>query len=342
MTQKITYTDDYIIASERLRLVLAFLSKYKIPASPVNYQVVYDFISGNNDSLKATIDKYIESKTTLSEEDLINLHDRFIRQDDSALETIRAEVDEIIHNMKSEYAHSNENLAAYLDSLNRFSDILSSPKNSNALATETRKVEDDTRSTEHTQRKFEKQISGMMDEMETLRTQLIKVRKESLTDALTGLANRNAFNQFIQETIEKFKENESPFCAVLGDIDHFKKFNDDYGHLVGDKVLRFVGKTLKSCVKGKDLAARYGGEEFVLILPDTDISGGLIVAQQIREAISAKTLYDHTTNEHYGKITISLGIGLYTSGESAEDLLHRADKALYKAKANGRNRVESA
>jgi diguanylate cyclase len=342
MTKIPFYKDDFLKASEYLRLVLPFLSKYKIPASPLNYQVGYDFVSEANAALKKALEDCLEKAGEITEQDLLALHKQHIAQDDKALESVRTELQQIIAKMQGQFEDSNEDLSDYLNSLNGFANILSSAKNPDQLSAEVQKVMADTRSTEQSQRKHETQISNMMEEVEILRRQLDQVREESLTDALTGLANRKAFDQMLEQLIEDHSGQKSPFCVLIGDIDHFKKFNDTYGHLVGDKVLRYVANTIKSCVKGKDMAARFGGEEFVLILPDTAMAGAIIVAEQVRKAISDKNLKDKSNNEDYGKITISLGVGQFQHNEQPDDLLKRADQALYRAKENGRNRVEVA
>lgn len=342
MTKSALYTDDYLQASEYLRLVLPLLSKHKIPASPLNYQTAYEFAAASNAALKQALEEHLDQTGELSEKTLMELHKRHVAQDDSALESVRQELKKIIINIQNEYDNSNENLSDYLDSLNSFSSILSGNEDWSSLAAETQKVMENTLSAEQSQRNFESQISGMMQEMDTLREQLEQVREESLTDALTGLANRKAFDQMLDSVVQNNTDEQSPFCLVIADIDHFKNFNDTYGHLVGDKVLRYVGKTITSCIKGKDMAARFGGEEFILILPDTEITGAEIVADQVRQAISKSNLIDHRNNEEYGKITISLGIAQFKQGEQPEELLNRADQALYQAKDNGRNRVEMA
>src|SRR5690606_26359339 len=135
--------------------------------------------------------------------------------------------------------------------------------------------------------------------------------------------------------------NNTPLCLMIIDIDHFKSFNDTYGHQTGDQVLRLVAMTLKSNIKGQDLAARYGGEEFVAILPSTDIEGAVIVAENIRRAIQAKQLLKRSTNEKLGRITASFGVAAYQSGDTAGMLIERADRCLYAAKHAGRNRVVS-
>ena len=127
----------------------------------------------------------------------------------------------------------------------------------------------------------------------------------------------------------------------MGYIDHFKLYNDTYGHQTGDQVLRLVAHTLKTNVKGRDLAARYGGEEFAIILPHTTLDDALKLAEQIRRAVYTKELVKKTTAESLGRITISIGAALYRPGESVEALIHSADSCLYAAKHAGRNMVKS-
>jgi diguanylate cyclase len=118
-------------------------------------------------------------------------------------------------------------------------------------------------------------------------------------------------------------------------------FNDTWGHQTGDQVLRLVAMTLKSNIKGKDIAARYGGEEFAAVLPSTDLEGAVIVADNIRKAIQAKELLKRSTNEKLGRITASFGVALFRRGDTSASLIERADRCLYAAKHAGRNRVLS-
>ena len=129
-------------------------------------------------------------------------------------------------------------------------------------------------------------------------------------------------------------------CRLLMfDIDHFKQFNDNYGHLTGDQVLRLVGMSLKQNVKGQDITARYGGEEFALVLPDTALRPALTVADQIRRAVMSKELKKKSTGEVLGRVTISVGVAMLHPSDDAHSLIERADGCLYAAKRNGRNRV---
>ena len=123
------------------------------------------------------------------------------------------------------------------------------------------------------------------------------------------------------------------------DIDYFKKFNDTYGHQVGDQVLKLVASTLKTGVKGGDIVARYGGEEFAIILPKTTKENAFTVAEHVRDSVSSKDIINRGTGKVLGQIRLSVGVSEYKPGESIEDLIERADKALYEAKNNGRNQT---
>nr|WP_246349399.1 GGDEF domain-containing protein [Devosia subaequoris] len=162
-----------------------------------------------------------------------------------------------------------------------------------------------------------------------------------MLDPLTKIANRKSFDEGLADAIAVAADGGTPLCLMLLDIDHFKNFNDTYGHQTGDQVLRLVAMTLKSNIKGKDLAARYGGEEFVAVLPSTDLDGAVIIAENIRKAIQAKELLKRSTNEKLGRITASFGVAVFAPNDNAMSLIERADRCLYAAKRAGRNRVVS-
>jgi diguanylate cyclase len=167
------------------------------------------------------------------------------------------------------------------------------------------------------------------------------VRRESLTDQLTGIPNRKAFDKVLQESIESSIETGEPLSLVMCDIDHFKTFNDTWGHQTGDQVLRLVANCLSENVKGRDTAARYGGEEFCVILPQTELAGAVNLANQIRGKVESKKLVKKSTGDILGIITISAGVTQYDANESAVEFLRRADVCLYAAKHSGRNCVIS-
>jgi diguanylate cyclase len=179
-------------------------------------------------------------------------------------------------------------------------------------------------------------------EAEALREELAKVRTEAMTDALTGLANRKAFDARLAELETSGQRMAGDHCIMIADIDRFKSINDTYGHLFGDRVLRSVGQVLHQLIKGKDLAARFGGEEFIVLLPDTQLEGAMAVAENVRKAIQNGRVINQKTGQEVRKVTVSIGVTQLTRQEPIEDALARADAALYRAKEGGRNRVEIA
>ena len=177
-------------------------------------------------------------------------------------------------------------------------------------------------------------------EIDKLRQNLQQVTAEAEKDSLTGLFNRRAFERLLEEYMADSQDQKAELCLVMLDVDHFKKFNDTYGHLLGDEVLKIVARTLTDTLKGRDIVARFGGEEFVVVLPATPMDGALRVADAIRQSIANKELKRKDTGQNFGQITVSLGVSSYRRGtDDIPKLIKRADEALYQSKRSGRNRV---
>jgi diguanylate cyclase len=187
------------------------------------------------------------------------------------------------------------------------------------------------------------QMRGRMDEMESearkLKARLTDEKRLSMRDPLTQIPNRMAYEQRVGEEIERWTRFSQPTCIAVWDIDEFKTINDNYGHRAGDKVLSVVAECLANSIRSTDFIARYGGEEFVMLLPGTTMPDALRLAEEMREAVTQLGFHFRGAPV---SITISCGITALVDGDEAENAFDRADRAMYRAKETGRNRVVSA
>lgn len=180
-------------------------------------------------------------------------------------------------------------------------------------------------------------VASMEHEALGYREHLEEQRQKALLDPLTGLPNRAAWSEQVEREVIEWQENGGHLAMAILDLDHFKRINDSYGHLAGDKVLKIVADQLRKRLRGRDFIARFGGEEFVLLLPQTSPAAAAQVAEVLRATVEACPF--HFKGERV-VITTSIGLGAFRSGERGDQVLKRADAALYRAKEQGRNRVE--
>eukprot|EP01036_Dinobryon_divergens_P061661 gene61661-biopygen14112 len=163
-----------------------------------------------------------------------------------------------------------------------------------------------------------------------------------MTDALTNLANRKAFDEELLRACDEAEKKRQTLSLAVLDIDHFKRFNDTWGHQTGDQVIRYVASVIGRLGATPRFSARYGGEEFAMIFPGEDRDVAMAVVEKVREEISTRVLKRRSTNEDLGAVTLSAGIAESTRSEKPVELIERADGALYASKRNGRNRTSIA
>ncbi|THD66880.1 GGDEF domain-containing protein [Phenylobacterium sp.] len=189
---------------------------------------------------------------------------------------------------------------------------------------------------------LEGQLAETTAELGRLRESLDQVRRDAMTDGLTNLANRKAFDEGLEHACEIADAAGEGMTLAIIDIDHFKGFNDAWGHQIGDQVLRYVASVIGRMGAHPRMAARYGGEEFAIIFPTEHGRTAKAVLEEIREEVSSRSLKRRSTNEDLGTITVSAGYAERIAGEGAMSLVERADAALYASKHAGRNRTTAA
>ncbi len=340
-SETLSYEEGPEQAAEYLRLALAFIGRHKIAPNPVNFALCYDYISGRNPSLKDALDRALTSRG-YTEDVARALYRRFIWDDDKQhLEKLRAELRTLVTETISGVSQAKTHAEQSADTLTAKSARLEHSPSLEEIRQVLGEVVGETRSIAKNSHLLKEMLDDTRREVEALRDELEHTRLQVTTDALTGLKNRRAFDAAFQQAVEHPSNTDAPLTLLLVDIDHFKMVNDNYGHLVGDRVIRYVGSILSANVKGKDTVARIGGEEFAILLPETPLGSAGRVGETLRNTVEHSRLRHAGVSGggNIGSITISIGITRYRPGEVYDDFVGRADQALYLSKNNGRNKV---
>ncbi|HYC05583.1 MAG TPA: diguanylate cyclase [Azospirillaceae bacterium] len=312
-----------------------------VPPNPNNFMVWYGYHTGRIPDLNRSIDILVSNNQPITEERCADLYRQFFAPDSdgAAIREAGERLNAALEQALTAITQGGADVGQYGQALDAFGGTIGLADTIEQLKQVVRSVAEETQTMAVKNRHLQSQLTDSSSQLEAMRKDLDSVKREAMTDALTGIANRKLFDQALRDAAMESMEADQPLCLMLVDIDHFKKFNDTHGHVVGDQVLKLVARTLTECVKGRDTAARYGGEEFAIIMPDTRLDNAVKVAEQIRKAVAGRRIVKRTTSEPLGIITLSAGVAQYRMGEPMAKLIHRADEALYAAKGAGRNRV---
>ncbi|WP_334519780.1 GGDEF domain-containing protein [Bradyrhizobium sp. AZCC 2230] len=322
-------------------VALGQIRSLKQTAIPRNYEIWYVYATGYNAPLNKIINETLARNGKLTEADLEQIYDTYLShikttdRIDKVGARVIGEIDDVVDVLSDALGMTS----SYDASLSGAAKELSMAKKADQLQSIIASLLRSTSDMRESNKTLEDRLILAKSEISNLQQSLEAIRAESLTDPLTGLGNRKYFDRMIGMAVQSALASGEPLSLLLFDIDHFKSFNDSYGHLTGDQVLRLVGLSLKQTIKGQDITARYGGEEFAVVLPNTALRQALTVADHIRRAVMAKELKKKSTGEILGRVTISVGVSMLKQGDDTDALIDRADACLYAAKRNGRNRV---
>jgi diguanylate cyclase len=322
-------------------LALGQIRSLRQTAIPRNYEIWYVYATGYNSPLNKIINETLARNGKLTEADLEQIYETYLShlkttdRIDKVGARVIGEIDDVMRLINDALGMS----AGYDASLGGASEKLSGAESREEVRSVVDSLLKSTREMRDTNKALEERLALSRAEISNLQQSLEAIRAESLTDPLTGLGNRKYFDRSIEATVQSALASGEPLSLLMFDIDHFKSFNDSYGHLTGDQVLRLVGMSLKQTIKGQDITARYGGEEFAVVLPNTALRQALTVADHIRRAVMSKELKKKSTGEILGRVTISVGVSMLKPGDDTDSLIERADACLYAAKRAGRNRV---
>ncbi|RCK31428.1 diguanylate cyclase [Thalassospira xiamenensis] len=336
----IEYDTDPDRAQQLSNAALAMMAELGVAAHPNNYTIFFNYLSGEEPDLKQTINIL---RSNHREFDELQCRDLFTRFFDTVREReIVSRITDDLRNQLTSVLETVRNAGidtrAYGEALDHFCEYIGDKDFTN-LEQALKTLLGATREIEGVNRILETRLDNTSTEISKLRRDLEDMKREAMTDCLTGIANRKAFDLQLRDCAMQSMETGKPLSLLLIDIDYFKTFNDTHGHQAGDQVIRLMAQTLQQNVKGRDTAARYGGEEFAVILPMTGLGCARQLAEHIRHNVETRTIISRTRHQELGKVTVSIGVSTFEFGEPLARFIERADQALYLAKAKGRNRV---
>jgi diguanylate cyclase len=312
------------------------MSRHGVPPTPDNFSVWFYYVMGGSLTLKKTVDILIANKRKFDAAINRDLYLTYVNPHSST----SGDFPEQLHGV---IASAQEFLATAISDNREQMENLGEVKSECQAAVDPRPIieklvkELSTATTRSSA--LEANFLQTTKDLDQIKDSLKEAEQHSNTDALTGLANRRSLDAFLRAEQITAMEAGTPLSILLIDIDHFKQFNDGFGHQVGDQVIRLVAKVVQENVRECDLAARYGGEELMAILPGAALDTCFEVAERIRRRICEARLTRRTTGEEISSVTVSIGVAQFRMAESADGMIDRCDRALYQAKRAGRNRT---
>jgi diguanylate cyclase len=328
------YSEDTQRCTEILRTALPQMTRQNAGAHPVSYAIWFEHVAGLNPGLSQSLLERTRGGRLLDEATTAALYQEHVvdvveKQNLRAAEGLRR----VMSTMADSAREAGAETSRYGQSLGRLSQQAQQESVSGELL---RELIEQTQQMQQAVGTLSQRLETSQKEIEALRAEVNRARGEALADGLTGLANRRSFDRAMEQALAMPKDE---MALLVADIDWFKRINDTYGHPFGDTVLRVVAQAIQGCLSGDMLLARVGGEEFAVLAPGMGRADAQMLAEKIRNTVAASRIKRKDQAQPIGSITLSLGVALWSSSDTAESWFERADRALYISKAAGRNRV---
>jgi diguanylate cyclase len=328
---------DFEYATAVAEKALRFMSQQRVPPTPNNFHLWFKYSIGTSSDLKRAIDILIGNRRKF---DATTNHDLFATYIGlPSAESVAANSQQLHSVMGSAQQFLTAAIADNRTQIGAISDVADRSEAGVDPKLLVQSLMNELEKAAKRATKLEGNFVETTRELDKIRDSLSKSEERAKTDTLTGLPNRRALDEFFRAAQIAAMEKGGALSVLLIDIDHFKAFNDNFGHGVGDQVLRLMAKVLRERVREIDLPARYGGEELIAVLPGAELATCEAIAERIRRAVSECRITRRSTGEDLPGVTVSIGVGQFQLGESMTDLIERCDRALYLAKRTGRNRV---
>ncbi|PPD19520.1 MAG: GGDEF domain-containing protein [Methylomonas sp.] len=342
MSKSVSFLPVYSGSSEQHKLLLKqginLMGQYGIPAHPINYAIFYDYCTGQNESLKIEIDTILAEQQGFDDETSLRLYKTFVCNSTvDRFENMHNQLNELIAKIYKSIDITEIKTTLANEHFAQTSLDLRQQQTPQALEQFLTHIISESHQLSVASKMLKSELELAKEGMERLKKEISKTRTIAKIDALTGLLNRGAFEDELRILFSTAKPQQ--LSLALLDLDHFKRINDNFGHLVGDKVLKFFGGLILKHTRKHHIAARYGGEEIVILMPNTSLQDAVDMNENLRKFLECSQLKRTDKNEPIGKVTVSVGITQLTEHDTMESFIDRADQALYQAKNQGRNQV---
>ena len=332
----LSFPEGPLLASRYVKLAIPLMVKHNISPNPCNFALWYAYVSRRSIELVRELDNIIAKDGTCPDDKSIELFRRFIIGEEfKKSETVEKSLKNVLTNLQADVEVVFESTHEYQKNLNTELSQISTEAEPEKFLEVINHLIDSTEVVSRLAVEFKQQLKAAEDEIGALKKILEEKEEYALIDQLTQIGNRRNFDVCLYQA---FQEESNKFSLILLDLDHFKHLNDNYGHVMGDKVLQLVGKLLKEKVPEDCSVNRYGGEEFAIIVPYS-LEEAQDLAEKIRKEIGRLVIKKKNVDQGIANISASFGIAFNLGKEFPEELVERADSALYQAKKQGRNQV---